>query len=209
MTTITSIYFDSSWKPIEVYILVSETETNKYWGVFDQEMPPRYQDPPKRFKSDLKFQIWIRTFVTSACTWQVVFTIPGRKANKHLLHGSSCVCISCRRPKHKCSRRTYLQIYILQVLSFHFGWRSEGLHGRVEIGSDRAIHSFSNQNLGPHGAALDLWMQGPLCVLSELKPAGCCRAVRSDSTQLRGADVVRPCIASGPWVSGLPLALPA
>jgi len=204
VTTITSIYFDSSWKPIEVYILVSETETNKYWGVFDQEMPPRYQDPPKRFKSDLKFQIWIRTFVTSACTWQVVFTIPGRKANKHLLHGSSCVCISCRRPKHKCSRRTYLQIYILQVLSFHFGWRSEGLHGRVEIGSDRAIHSFSNQNLGPHGAALDLNAGPALRVVW----TEACRLL-PDSTQLRGADVVRPCIASGPWVSGLPLALPA
>jgi hypothetical protein len=78
-------------------------------------------------------------------------------------------CIGCRRPKHKCSRRIHR---VVLVLAFHFGTARDYFTWTCR--SDRAIHNFSNQNLGPHGPALELTrMQGPpaLC-LSELKPAG-------------------------------------
>jgi len=172
-------------------------------------MPPPYGELPKRFK------IWSEVptnhetkFKFAHC--HICLHVTGS------IHNSRPTSICCTaHPVFALAaggRSTnvpdvlYLQIY---TTSTKFSlWRREGLHGRVDrIG----LYTASRTKIWDRTEqpCTWIWMQGPLRVLSELKPAGCCRAVRSDSTQLRGADVVRPCIASGPWVSGLPLVLPA
>jgi hypothetical protein len=111
-----------------------------------------------------------------------VFTLRSQNGRQAYAQRLILFCIGCRRPNHKYSKlRTYLQIHSYYVLLFFFD-----LNERIVVYTSSRTKIWDRTEHLECSALLLL-----VCLNSELKPSGCCRAPCRAfrlRPQLRGAD---------------------
>lgn len=148
-----------------IYIFLSETTR----CVRSANAPtiPRWPDPSKRFKSDLKFQqnhekTNLKMPIATSALHATGIHNSKPKGQQASAERLILFCIGCRRPNHKCSIRIYR--FILRTIFFSLGTVREYMD--VSIGSVYTQLLEPKFGTGRNSPAAEC-MQGPVCV-SEL-----------------------------------------